>query len=303
GWLASAADPRGRWLATVTREPDESGRRNRSRLAVQDTRSGRIITERHVEGDLQALVPSSNGNMLYGVLGAPAMEGVQRAGYTQPDGGQLLAFDLAADLGQAPQQPDAAWGARRCPIEDEAPQARDIAQVLQPPEAQYTYTLPADSPDNTGRQCHGDEWWQPGIASERIRQWGVSPDGRVWIDRVNQLEKLDKDTGQSAGRITTPRNDKVCSIPLYDAQQFLVWQGDTVSLKAFTGNASAILVNKEGWHADSVVRLGDKFGVRWVKAEPSANTVILPVAPVARPTPPPAGPGAAPAAAATPAAA
>jgi len=305
GWLASAADPRGRWLATVTRDPDETGRRYRSRLTVQDSRSGRVVTERLVEGDLQTLAPSANGNMLYGVLGVPAADGVQHAGpgFSQPDGGQLLAFDLAADLGAAAQQPDAPWGARRCPIEDEAPQAREIAQDLQPPEAQYTVTLPADAPDITGRACHGDEWWQPGIASERIRQWGVTPDGRVWLDRVNQLERLDKETGQAAGRITTPRTDKVCSMPLYDAQQFLVWQGDSVSLRGFTGGASTMLVNKEGWFADSVVRLGDKFGVRWVKAQPPAGIVLTPVAPV-RPAPPPTGnaasappPGAPPAAA------
>jgi hypothetical protein len=306
GWLASAADPRGRWLATVTRDTDEAGRRYHSRLTVQDSRSGRVLAERLVEGDLQTLAPSANGNMLYGVLGVPVAEGVQRAGLnaglSQPDGGQLLAFDLAADLGAAAQQPDAPWGARRCPIEDETPQARDIAQDLQPPEAQYTVTLPADAPDISGRACHGDEWWQPGIVSERIRQWGVTPDGRVWLDRVNQLERLDKDTGLAAGRITTPRTDKVCSIPLYDAQQFLVWQGDSVSLRGFTGGASAMLVNKEGWFADSVVRLGDKFGVRWVKAQPPANIVIAPVAPV-RPAPPPTGAGAAPAAAAPAAAA
>lgn len=304
GWLASAADPRGRWLATVTRDADETGRRDRSRLTVQDTRSGRVITERVVEGDLQTLAASANGNMLYGVLGVPLADGVQRAGlgaaYTQPDGGQLLAFDLAPDLGMAAQQPDAAWGARRCPIDDEAPQARDIAQDLQPPEAQYTVTLPADAPDITGRPCHGDEWWQPGIASERIRQWGVTPDGRVWLDRVNQLERLDKDTGLAAGRITTPRTDKVCSIPLYDAQQFLIWQGDSVSVRGFTGDTPTILVNKEGWFADSVVRLGDKFGVRWVKAQPPAGISIAPVAPVApRPAPPPTGAGATGAAAGT----
>ncbi|MBY0238207.1 MAG: hypothetical protein K2X55_02725, partial [Burkholderiaceae bacterium] len=292
GWLASAADPRGRWLATVTRDSDEAGRRYRSRLTVQDSRSGRVVTERLIEGDLQTLAPSANGNMLYGVLGAPLADDGQRTGFSQPDGGQLLAFDLAADLGAAAQQPDAPWGARRCPIEDEAPQARDITQDLQPPEAQFTVTLPADAPDITGRACHGDEWWQPGIASERVRQWGVTPDGRVWLDRVNQLERLDKDTGQAAGRITTPRSDKVCSIPLYDAQQFLTWQGDSVMLRGFTGGASTMLVNKEGWFADSVVRLGDKFGVRWVKAQPPAGIELTPVAPV-RPTPPPSGAGAA----------
>ncbi len=259
-WLEFAVDPRGRWLAAVeaVEARSDAGAKPplRSRLSLWDARRGKLIASRVYDGELRSLVPSADGAVLHGMLATPA-PGDER--YGRPYRGaslQRYEVDRAALL--LPADPDVAWDAAACRVEDEAPDARNLAS--KPCHVEEVFDLPLTSPLQVQESC-----------IVPTPSWGQSPDGSIWIDRGAHLERIDPASGRVAGRVATPRSALVCSAPSFARQQFLSWQGDTVTLRDFTsdgaGSAKRVLAAQPGWRVESARWLpGGRVGVRWVEA-------------------------------------
>jgi len=283
-WLEFAADPLGRWVATV--EPMTQGQKSASRLLIRNARQGELLASVPYGGELRSLTPSADGTTLYGMLsGQPQTKDFEmgRGAWNFVGGGEWARYDLPAKARQLPIEPDAAWPAQRCQLEDEEPSARDITVRQRSATPVFDVTLTdlrgaqdkaldktpekANNLPPTPTTCTSDRLID--YRNPRVKAWGQSLDGAIWVDRWAHLERLDPHTGRADAQVPTPRSASVCTLVSYARQQFLSWQGDTVTLRSFSAEqglgARRVLAVKPGWIAESAAWLNDgQVGVRWI---------------------------------------
>lgn len=275
-WLEFAADPQGRWVAVV--EPVSAAGAIRSRLLVRDSRTGRLLAEWPFLAGLRSLTPSADGMSLHGVIvEQPTKEQLMKGQQGSERGGTWRRFDLPDAVNKMARDELQVWPAERCLIEGEEPSARDIEVRSNASARIFSLALTKISDERymaTKENICGNEEMQPDYQKRRL--WGLSAGGAIWVDRWSYLEQIDPLSGRVDRRIPTPRSSTVCSAALFAEQQFLSWQGDTVTLRPFAdhlapGERRGVVV-KPGWRAESVFWLGDgHFGVRWVDARYAGN--------------------------------
>lgn len=270
-WDDFSADPLGRWIVTAEPKIEMATKRMSSVLRLRSATTGLQLAQWTLPVRVKALQPSADGLQLFGITaGSTVPSDLENVGsWNLHGGGQLMRFDLAPHLkGQIPE-PELAWDTQPCRIDNEEAGARQLGVPAKP---ELLRSLPLDGSDlETCNMLGSGDQRRPGL------RWGRTPDDELWLDRCTKLERIDLVSGKLVQTIPTPRNDSVAGFPLYERNQFLVWQGDTVALRPLVPGPSAparvVLVRKPGWRADTVLWLGDRFFVRWANKarEPAAN--------------------------------
>ena len=264
--LELAADPLGRWVA-ITELVDSNNPNLRSRVVVRDSRSGRQLASFDADSAVRSLTPTPDGKVLFGITtGQPAPE--DRPYPHFPDefvgGAKLVRLDLAKALGNMDTNERSEWDEHTCAIEDETDQARNVVQENTRPRQLYQIEVMGRFND-LNMSCYSNE------SQESPRRWGLSGDGRVWVDQVRVIQEIDAGTGKVVREIKTPRSEAVCSVPWFEGRQFVSTQGDTISLRPFFENAARtdrrIVDRRPGWKVLSALFRGERLVVRWGAAQ------------------------------------
>jgi hypothetical protein len=276
-WDDFSADPLGRWIVTAEPKYDEAKRRISTLLRLRLATTGAQLAQWSLAVRVKALLPSADGSQLFGITaGSPDP---QQFSADTPllfsvdtpllGGGKLMRFDLTPHLKTLMAEPELAWDTQPCRIDNEGAGARELGVPAKP---KLLHSLPLAGSDlETCNMLGSGDQRRPGL------RWGRTPDDELWLDRCTKLERIDLVSGKPVQTIPTPRNDSVAGFPLYERDQFLVWQGDTVALRPLVPGPDAparvVLTRRPGWRADAVLWLGDSFFVRWAdKArEPAAS--------------------------------
>lgn len=236
GWPL-AVDPHGRWLAVYQNAVGKQSAELRW-LASSD---GKLLGRQQLDAwPAWAQAGADGRSLLLGLAMLPPLEQHQRPVLQR---WQVLtppakALSLAASAPKAASQ-------QVCPLAQEFPGARQVKPGSATPRKLGTWSLATDR-QLPSRQA-GDE--RPANGPREF--WGVDPDGQVWLDRGTRLLQLDASSGAVLNDWPTPRSAKVYSRASFARRQFLNWQGDTLSLRAFAPTldsaARQVLVRRPGW--------------------------------------------------------
>jgi hypothetical protein len=282
-WLDFAADPLGRWVAVVEGRWNKTANRPEARLVVRDSRNGKQLAAWDTDSEIRSLTPSRDGNTLFARSSGKVNErdlNTTRITWTYSGGGKIVRFDLGPKLKEIAPRPETLWATQSCLLEDELPHAREIQADKRKRKLLYEIGLIKGKPQDlanteTDVPCPGNESGQYPLGS----YWGVSESGDLWVDRWSTIEQINIRDGKVVKKLPTPRSSTVCTLPLFDSQQFISWQGDTVTLRPFadaSGSANRkILVKNPGWVASTVDWRGDRFGVMWVRKSVTSATPEL----------------------------
>lgn len=261
--LELSADPHGRWIATL--EVDElasefnSASQAKPVLVIRDSRTGKILRSTKLAKSVRSLAWLPQGDALLGVEGMEMM--TLPEGWTQikPGSGvNLFRQTIPLPNNSSTAAKSLPWKAQRCPVEDETPQARMIQMSKQQPVKLAEINLKAPRNEEVESPCPS-------------HSFGLSKSGSLWIDRNrSHIEEIDPLTGRKTGELAVPRNANTCSLPLYEREQFLNLQGDTVTLRPFSakgaGKNRRVLARKPGWTGRALLlQHGSWFSVFWVR--------------------------------------
>ncbi len=263
GLVDVAADPHGRWFASVAAQENAKTHAAQSLLLVRD-RAGKVLLRRNLGYVLTGLISSNDGATLYGSTRDPReLDEAQRPRTVKGEpGGELKAIDLTAAIaGMA--RVDGTWSDARCQLEDEDAAARDIAIDGKALPALASITLKFTAGDENAAQTCGP---YPGMTP--AQPWRFKEDGTVLIDSGSALEQRNPADGKLLRQFATPRSKTVCSVVDWKDNRFLSWQGDTISTSPLEAGSDKgqrkLLVRMPGWRVRGVESLGGRFGVRWV---------------------------------------
>ncbi len=260
------ADPQGRWIATLEGQ----------KLAIRKSSNGDVLLEKSFENLTRSFIPSADGKTLLGVA-AGTLE-AQRQGpmgeQVYSGGGKLIEVSLAQYLDNIPVKEAAPWPAEACRIDDEAMGARQLSTVAAPVKLYEINLGEIDlakvMPDQAN--CFSQLNYENGAI---FNKWGLSEEGRLWIDAYDHLEEFELLTQKAMSRLPVTRSPDQCNLALFSKRVFLNWQngGDKLSVEPFDkSSAEKTFVQRKGQTLSNVTQRGAGVGVAWANYEADPNT-------------------------------
>lgn len=261
------ADPQGRWIATIEGQ----------KLIVRKSSNGEVFLERDLENVTRSFVPSADGNTLFGIE-AGSLETQRQStffgGQVYSGGGKIIEIPLAQYLENISVKESIPWSAEACRIEDEAIGARQLSAGVTPVKLAEVNLGETDlakvMPDQAN--CFSQLNYESGAI---FNKWGLSDDGRLWIDAYDHLEEFELLTQKSASRLPVTRTADQCILSVFSKRIFLKWQNnsDNVTVIPFDKSGTEkIFVQRKGQALSNITQRGNALGIAWANFEADPNT-------------------------------
>lgn len=262
-WASLVVDPLGRWSAGVRPLPAEQGAGRgpsgfTEELVVRELATGRVLQTRLLKGSVRGLLSLADGSALLGLVG-PALPAPGGVAPPFQHGGELMRLDIdPLALKAAPVQAQP-WGAA-CPLDDEAPDARQVAMDGRPMRLAWQQPVRTLGEQRTQVSTAQIDTTVPegvqaaaGACEGLLGTAFVTADGGVWRDGYATITRLDPRSGRELRSAPTPRSPRVCSVPVPRSGGFVSYQGDTLSWRPFETAAGVparrTLDLRPGWMA------------------------------------------------------
>ncbi len=261
------ADPLGRWIATIEGQ----------KLVVHKSSNGEVLLEKNLENVTRSFVPSADGMTLFGIESGSLETQRQSTlfgGQVYGGGGKVIEIPLAQYLENIPAKENNSWSAEACRIEDEAPGARQLAAGAAPVKL-YELDLGETDlakvmPDQAN--CFSQLNYESGAI---FNKWGLSNDGRLWIDAYDHLNEFELLTQKSLSRLPITRPADQCTLSVFSRRIFLNWKnnGNQVTLVSFDKtNEENMFVQRKGQVLSNITQRGNELGIAWANVEADPNT-------------------------------
>ncbi len=259
------ADPLGRWIATIEDR----------KLIVRKSSNGDVLLEKNLENLTRSFIPSLDGKTLLGVE-AGALD-TQRQGImgeqVYSGGGKIIEISLAQYLDNIPVKDITPWSAEVCRIEDEAVGARQLSVGVVPVKLYEINLGEIDLAKVMPNQanCFSQLNYENGAI---FNKWGLSDEGRLWIDGYDHLQEFELLTQKSVSRLPISRSPGQCNLAIFSKRVFLNWQnnGDKVGVEPFDkSSVEKIFVQRKGQTLSNITQRGTGVGVAWANYEVDPN--------------------------------
>ncbi|WP_457424912.1 hypothetical protein [Roseateles sp. P5_E7] len=278
-WLDLAADPWGRWVAVNEYRPG-----NLAAVWLWSVLTKQSLADEAARGRdakvWRALAAAPDGAALWGIEGwAPGGTVDVYQASTFVSTGALRSRDIGGLAPMPGHAPLPAARATACAVADQGERdvaVRHVKDGSQPPQRLFEQRLAMPTTDaDQARLAHCVA--ENGAGGRGPARWGVDVRGELWLDEGARLRRLDPLTGATLAERPTPRSEQVCSAAIIPAGQWLSWQGDTVTLRAFDapqGSAGRrVVVRRPGWVAEAAVWMNEgRIAVRWLNPSSPPGT-------------------------------